>query len=380
MTAYVEERRDVFGVEPICRVLGVPVSTHYARRSRTPSRRELADLELLVEIEAARSGYRRAYGARKTWKELRRHGVEAGRDQVARVMRQHGIAGKLRGRHWRTTIPDEAAIELARDLLQRDFTASGPNEKWVADLTYVRTWNGFVYLAFILDCYSRMIVGWQLATHMRTELVLDALEMANGLRRPTDGLIAHSDRGSQYTSIRYTDRLDELKIDPSVGSKGDAYDNAMAEAWVASFKSELVDGRRFPSFEHAEHVRRYVETDGEVGYIWREGAPILILTVNGRKSGQEYSTPLIFGEDGDNYVIVGSQGGTPQHPDWYLNLAETPEVGVQVKADKFRARARTAEGEERSRLWKRMNEIWPHYDEYQTKTDRVIPVVVLERL
>jgi deazaflavin-dependent oxidoreductase (nitroreductase family) len=129
----------------------------------------------------------------------------------------------------------------------------------------------------------------------------------------------------------------------------------------------------------AEHVRRYVETDGEVGYIWREGAPILILTVNGRKSGQEYSTPLIFGEDGDNYVIVGSQGGTPQHPDWYLNLAETPEVGVQVKADKFRARARTAEGEERERLWKRMNEIWPHYDEYQAKTEREIPVVVLER-
>jgi deazaflavin-dependent oxidoreductase (nitroreductase family) len=134
-----------------------------------------------------------------------------------------------------------------------------------------------------------------------------------------------------------------------------------------------------PPLFGAEHVRRYVETDGEVGYTWREGAPILILTVNGRKSGQEYSTPLIFGEDGDNYVIVGSQGGTPQHPDWYLNLAETPEVGVQVKADKFRARARTAEGEERSRLWKRMNEIWPHYDEYQTKTEREIPVVVLER-
>jgi transposase InsO family protein len=177
----------------------VPVSTHYARRSRTPSRRELAGLELLVEIEAARSGYRRAYGARKTWKELRRRDVEAGRDRVARVMRQHGIEGKLRGRRKRTTIPDEAAIERARDLLQRDFKASRPNEKWVADLTYVRTWNGFLYLAFILDCYSRMIVGWQLATHMRTELVLDTLEMANGLRRPDPGLIAHSDRGSQYT-------------------------------------------------------------------------------------------------------------------------------------------------------------------------------------
>lgn len=253
MTAYVEERRDVFGVEPICRVLEVPVSTFYARRSRKPSCRELADRELLVEIEAARSGRRSVYGARKTWKELRRRGIDVGRDQVARVMRQHGLEGKLRGRKRRTTIPDETATELARDLLQRDFTATRPNEKWVADLTYLRTWNGFLYLSFILDCFSRMIVGWQLATHMRAELVLDALEMANGLRQPDAGLIAHSDRGSQYTSIRYTERLDELEIAPSVGSKGDAYDNAMAEAWVATFKTELVDGRRFPSFEHAEH-------------------------------------------------------------------------------------------------------------------------------
>ena len=168
-------------------------------------------------------------------------------------MRQHGIEGKLRGCRRRTTIPDEAAIERARDLLQRDFSATGPNEKSVCDLTYLRTWNGFLYLAFVLDCYSRRIVGWQLATHMRTLLVLDALEMASGLRRPGEGLIAHSDRGSQYTSIRYTDRLDEIGAAPSVGSKGDACDNTMAEAWDATFKSELVDGRRFPSFEHAEH-------------------------------------------------------------------------------------------------------------------------------
>ena len=253
MTAYVEERRGVFGVEPTCRVLGVPVSTYYARRSRKPSRRELADRELLVEIEAARSGRRSVYGARKTWKELRRRGVDVGRDRVGRVMREHGLEGKLRGRKKGTTIPDETAADLARDLLQRDFSATRPNVKWVADLTYIRTWNGFVYLAFILDCYSRKIVGWQLATHMRAELVLDALEMANGLRRPAAGLVAHSDRGSQYTSLTYTERLDELEIAPSVGSKGDAYDNAMAEAWVATFKSELVDGRRFPSFEHAEH-------------------------------------------------------------------------------------------------------------------------------
>lgn len=253
MTRYVDERRDAFGVEPICRALGVPVSTYYARRSRKPSRRALEDRQLVAEIHAAREGYRRVYGVRKTWKELRRRDVCVGRDRVARLMRQEGLEGVRRGKPKRTTIPDEAALERARDLLQRDFTATRPNEKWVADITYLRTWNGFVYLAFILDCCSRMIVGWQLATHLRTDLVMDALEMANGLRRPDAGLIAHTDRGSQYTSLAYTDRLDELGVAPSVGSKGDAYDNAMAEAWVATFKSELVDGRRFPSFEHAEH-------------------------------------------------------------------------------------------------------------------------------
>jgi transposase InsO family protein len=253
VSRYVEERRGVFGVEPICRAVGVPVSTYYARRSRKPSARALADRELVKELYTAREGYRSVYGVRKTWKELRRRGVEVGRDHVARLMRQEGLEGVRRGKRRRTTIVDEAALERARDLLQRDFAASRPNEKWVADITYLRTWSGFVYLAFILDCYSRTVVGWQLATHLRTDLVLDALEMANGLRRPTPGLIAHTDRGSQYTSIRYTDRLDELGAAPSVGSRGDAYDNAMAEAWVATFESELVDGRRFPSFEHAEH-------------------------------------------------------------------------------------------------------------------------------
>jgi putative transposase len=253
MTAFIEEKRAVFGVEPICRVLEVAVSTFYACRSRVPSARALADEELLERIHDARSGYRRAYGARKTWKELRRRGVDAGRDQVARVMRQSGLEGKRKGGKKRTTIPDEAAAEKARDLLQRDFTATAPNQKWVCDFTYLRAGNGFVYLAFVLDCYSRMIVGWQLATNMRTDLVLDALQMANGLRRPNGGLVAHSDRGSQYTSVAYSQRLDELDIDPSIGSKGDAYDNAMAESWVSSYKNELVDGRTFPSYEHAEH-------------------------------------------------------------------------------------------------------------------------------
>jgi len=230
----VEERRDAFGVEPICAAIGVPVSTHYARRSRQPSRRELADRQLLVEIEAARSGRRRVYGARKTWKELRRRDVDVGRDRVARVMRQHGLVGKLRGSRKRTTIPDEAAVERARDLLQRDFTASCPNEKWVADLTYIRTWNGFVYLAFILDCYSRRIVGWQLATHMRAELVLDALEMANGLRRPQAGLIAHSDRGSQGGFNWSSQRLVMEVVRDGCGR---ASEGGLCDAW-----SDLVAG------------------------------------------------------------------------------------------------------------------------------------------
>jgi transposase InsO family protein len=263
VTRYIENRRETFGVEPICRAIGVPVSTHYARRSRKPSRRELADRELVQAIYAARAGYRSVYGVRKTWKELRRRGEETGRDRVARLMRSEGLEGVRRGKKKRTTTPDEKATERARDLLQRDFTATRPDEKWVSDITYVRTWQGFAYVAFILDVYSRQVAGWQIATatHLRAELVCDALEMANGLRRPEEGLIAHSDRGSQYTSLRYTDRLDELGIAPSVGSRGDAYDNAMAESWVATFKSELVDRLRLRSFEHAEH-----ETAGWIGF------------------------------------------------------------------------------------------------------------------
>jgi putative transposase len=249
---YVAQRKESFGVEPILAALGVPVSTYYARRARVPSARVLADRELVGEIHAARAGYRGVYGVRKTWRELGRRGTVVGRDRVARLMRAQGLQGIRRGRRPRTTIPAETAADRARDLVNRDFTAHAPNELWVCDITYLRTFSGFLYLAFVLDVFSRMIVGWQVASHMRTELVLDALEMAAGLRRPAGELVAHSDRGSQYTSIRYTERLDELGAAPSVGSRGDAYDNAMAEAFVGTFKAELIDGRRLSGFEAAE--------------------------------------------------------------------------------------------------------------------------------
>jgi putative transposase len=253
MSAYIDSHKNRFGVEPICRTLGVAPSSYYARRIRPPSARALADAELVGQIHAARQGYRRVYGIRKTWRELGRRGVQVGRDRVGRLMRAEGLEGIRRGRGHRTTTPDERAADRARDLVERRFVADRPNRLWVADITYLRTYAGFAYLAFILDVFSRRVVGWQIATHMRAALVVDALEMAVALRELDGQLVAHSDRGSQYTSVRYTERLDELGIDPSVGSRGDAYDNAMAEAFVGTFKAELVAGRRFPSFEAAEH-------------------------------------------------------------------------------------------------------------------------------
>jgi transposase InsO family protein len=256
VSGFIDLKRPVFGVEPICRALGVPTSTYYARRSRRPSARWQRDVTLLVEIFRAREGYRQVYGVRKTWHELKRRGVLVGREQVARLMRRAGLQGARRGRGRRTTVVD-AAAERARDLVDRKFTASGPDQLWVADITYLRTFQGFCYLAFILDVYSRRVVGWQLTTHLRTDLVLDALEMAAALRRPPAGLVHHTDRGSQYTSLVYTDRLEQLGMAPSVGSRGDAFDNAMAEAFVGVLKGELVRhlrrGRPFTSFEQAEH-------------------------------------------------------------------------------------------------------------------------------
>jgi putative transposase len=242
---FIDEHRDRFGVEPICRVLGVSASAYYHRATGARSERSIEDERLLTRIRETHKANYEAYGYRRTWKALRRAGETAPRCQVQRLMRQAGIQGaKRRGKPWRTTTPDPDARRRP-DLVQRDFTAPQPERLWVGDLSYLRCWEGVVYFSFVLDVFSRRIVGWQLASHMRTDLVLDALRMALGTRQPGADfrLVAHTDRGSQYTSAAYTQALDDHHVLASVGSVGDAFDNAMAESFVDSFKTELIADR-----------------------------------------------------------------------------------------------------------------------------------------
>jgi putative transposase len=245
VSAFIDDRRADFGVEPICRVLGVSASAYYQRRSGERSARDTEDERLLEVIRTVHKRNYAAYGYRRTWKALKRAGETAPRCRVQRLMAANGIVGaKRRGRPWRTTKPDPDAVR-PKDLVERDFTADEPNRLWVGDFTYVRSWEGISYFAFIIDVFSRKIVGWQLAGHMRTTLVLDALRMALGLREPGADfqLVAHTDAGSQYTSGDYTQVLDDHRVLASIGSVGDAYDNAMAESFVDSYKTELIADR-----------------------------------------------------------------------------------------------------------------------------------------
>ncbi|MCZ7456213.1 IS3 family transposase [Streptomyces sp. WMMC940] len=230
------------GVDPVCRVLDLSPSTYFARKKRPKSARRLRDEQLMPLIEEIHAESGATYGARRITRALRRKGIDVARCTIERLMRELGIEGVIRGQRRRTTVPEPSAPRPP-DLVDRDFTASRPDQLWVADMTYVRTWSGWAYVAFVLDVYSRMIVGWQVARHMRTELPLDALEMALWRRRikKDSGLIHHSDRGSQYVSIRYTDRLADIGAAASVGSVADSYDNAMAEALNGTFKAELIE-------------------------------------------------------------------------------------------------------------------------------------------
>jgi putative transposase len=245
VSRYIDEHRGRFGVEPICRVLDVSASAYYQRATGQRSERVIEDERLVQRIREVHAANYYAYGYRRTWKALLRAGEQVGRDHVRRLMRTHGIQGaKRRGKPWRTTIPDPAA-RRSPDLVNRDFTADRPDALWVADFSYVRCYEGMVFFSFVLDVFSRRIVGWQFASHMRTDLVLDALRMA--LTRRDHGadveLVHHSDAGSQYTSFAFQQVLDDHQVLGSIGSVGDAYDNAMAESFVDSFKTELITDR-----------------------------------------------------------------------------------------------------------------------------------------
>jgi putative transposase len=245
VSAFIDERKEDFGVEPVCQTLGVSASAYYQRATGERSARQIEDERLLALIREVHEANYCAYGYRRLWKALLRIGEQVGRGRVQRLMRQAGIQGaKRRGRPWRTTTPDPKARRRP-DLVNRDFTARRPNELWVADFSYLRCWEGMVFFSFVIDVYSRMVVGWQFAKHMRTTLVLDALRMALSTRTRVDEvrLVHHSDRGSQYTSGEYTQTLHDHDVLASVGTTGDAYDNALAESFVDSFKTELIADR-----------------------------------------------------------------------------------------------------------------------------------------
>jgi len=244
--AFIDAHRDRvtgglrWGVEPVCHVLEIAPSTYYEAKKRPPSARAVRDAELGPQLVDLWQRNYSVYGRRKLAKAARRAGVDAGRDQVARLMRAHGLRGATRAKKWRTTKPDPAAAR-APDLVNRRFRADRPDQLWVADFTYCSTWSGVIYLAFVVDVFSRRIVGWKAARSMSAPLVVDALNMAAWTRRHTTlaGLVCHTDAGAQYTSVSYTDRLAEIGAAPSIGSVGDSYDNALAESAIGLFKTEL---------------------------------------------------------------------------------------------------------------------------------------------
>jgi putative transposase len=249
MIAFIDDHRHVFGVEPICKVLPIAPSTYHAHVARRADpeklpRRGKRDAALKVEIRRVFDENFRLYGVRKVWRQLAREGIAVARCTVARLMRAMGLQGAVRGKPMRTTISDKA-VPCPLDRVNRQFQAPRPNVLWVSDFTYVATWSGFVYVAFVIDTYARRIVGWRVSRTAHAGFVLDALEQALHERRPIQGggLVHHSDRGVQYVSIRYTERLAEAGIEPSVGSVGDSYDNALAETIHGLYKAEVIHRR-----------------------------------------------------------------------------------------------------------------------------------------
>ncbi len=242
--------RAAWKVATMCRVLGVSASGFYAWLDRAPSARVQSDVRLSEQIKTIHQRSRATYGMPRVRAELAEQGVRVGGKRVARLMRAAGLQGVSR-RKWVSTTVRDANARPAPDLVQRHFSAEGPDALWVADITYIPTWAGFLYLAVVLDAFSRRVVGWAMETHLRAELVLEALEMAYGQRRPGE-VVHHSDQGTQYTSIAFGARCREMGVRPSMGSVGDCFDNAMAESFFATLECELLDRRRFKSQTEAE--------------------------------------------------------------------------------------------------------------------------------
>ena len=254
MSAYklIDAEKASFPVTVLCKVLSVSRSGYYDWRDRPPSRRSRQDAALSAKIYEIHRRSRETYGSPRVHAELRSIGVRCGRKRVARLMRKEGLRGCIRGRRKRTTTRRDRRAVPAEDLVCRDFAAAGPDRLWTADITYVSTDEGFLYLAFVLDAYSRRLVGWAMESHLRTELVVDALQMAVWRRKPAPGLIHHSDQGVQYASLSFAKRLEQVGIVPSVGRVGSALDNAISESFVATLKSELVSRARFPNRQVAK--------------------------------------------------------------------------------------------------------------------------------
>jgi transposase InsO family protein len=259
MVTFIDHHRDAYGVEPICAVLPIAPSTYFLRKAQQQdpekrSARARGDDELRAAIRRVWNEHDQAYGPRKVWKQLRREGIGVARCTVERLMREMGLRGVSRGRAWVVTTRASERAGHPADLVDRQFHATRPNQLWIADFTYVATWRGFVYVAFVIDVFARRIVGWRVSASLATDFVLDALEQAIYDRRGAgvEDLVHHSDRGTQYLSMRYTDRLSEAGIEPSVGSRGDSYDNAMAESIIGLFKTEVIQ-RKGP-WRHLEGV------------------------------------------------------------------------------------------------------------------------------
>lgn len=256
MITFIKEHRDIYGVEPICRVLQIAPSTFYARLTiendpNKASTRSKRDAELRPEMKRVWEDNQSVYGARKLWHAMKREKFDIALCTVERLMRDIGIEGVRRGKKVKTTWPDKA-LPCPMDRVNRQFRATMPNQLWVSDFTYVSTWQGFVYVAFVINTFANKIVGWRASRSQQTQFVLDALEQALYERRPSDSLIHHSDRGSQYLSIKYTERLADAGLEPSVGTVGDSYDNALAETMIGLFKAEVI--HRLGPWKSAEAV------------------------------------------------------------------------------------------------------------------------------